>query len=253
MRVVERERKALASAETPIEGVKPLTTFGAMRADALVRLIDGDNPDTEIIVHVSAETLLGDGTGGDGATGDGSVCDGPDGDVDPARCCELQDGPALEDADGEPLGVGRRTRSIPPAIRRALKARDGGCRFPGCASTACVEGHHVHHWSRGGATSMENLVSLCRHHHRLVHEGGFTVEHGGDGAFRFLRPGGREIEAAAPRFAPDACPRRRLVASNEALGLRIDERTGVSLWDGVPMDESMAVEGVLAAGGELEF
>ena len=271
MRVVERERKALASAETPVEGVKPLVTFGAMRADALVRLIDGDNPDTEIIVHVSAETLAGDRTGDHGRTGDESACDGSDGEMDPARCCELQDGPALapetarrlacdagvvrllEDADGEPLSVGRRTRSIPPAIRRALKARDGGCRFPGCASTACVEGHHVHHWSRGGATSMENLVSLCRHHHRLVHEGGFAVEHGGDGAFRFLRPGGRAIEAAAPRFARDGCARRRLVASNEALGLRIDERTGVSLWDGVPMDESMAVEGVLAAGGELEL
>jgi len=250
MRVVEVERKELACAETPIEGVKVLTTFGSMRADALVRLIDGDNPDTEIIVHVSAETLTGDAHTG---------------------CCELEHGPAvpsesarrlacdagivrlLEDADGEPLSVGRRTRSIPPALRRALKARDGGCRFPGCASTAWVEGHHVHHWAQGGETSMQNLVSLCRHHHRLVHDGGFCVEHDGGGAFRFLRPNGQAIAAAAPHVAIDGCPRRRLVDSNLALGLRIDEETGVSLWDGVPMDEGMAVEGVLAAGGEFEF
>jgi len=250
LRVVERERKELACAETPVEGVEPLTTFGAMRADAIVRLVDGDSPDTEIVVHVSAETLADDAHTG---------------------CCELEDGPVLpaesarrlacdagivkllEDADGEPLGVGRRTRSIPPAIRRALKVRDRGCRFPGCASTARVEGHHVHHWARGGPTSMENLVSLCRHHHRLVHEGGFSVQHGGDGAFRFLRPNGQAIAAAVPPVALDGCPRRRLVESNRALGLRIDEETGVSLWDGVPMDESMAVEGVLVAGGEFEF
>jgi hypothetical protein len=64
---------------------------------------------------------------------------------------------------GEVLDVGRRTRSIPPAIRRALWLRDaGGCRFPGCTNTRHLDGHHIEHWADGGATSLDNLVQLCR-------------------------------------------------------------------------------------------
>jgi len=67
-----------------------------------------------------------------------------------------------EDENGEPLSIGRRSRSIPPPMRRALRARDKGCR------------HHIKHWADGGETSLDNLVLLCRHHHHLVHEGGFA-------------------------------------------------------------------------------
>jgi len=70
--------------------------------------------------------------------------------------------------------VGRRTRTIPPAIRRALEARDRGCRFPGCG-LRFTDAHHVTHWADGGETKLENLVLLCRFHHRLVHEEGYTV------------------------------------------------------------------------------
>ena len=250
LQAVDRERKSGASAEAPGDGTPATTTFGAMRADALLRLIDGDNPDTEIVVHVSAETLEDDAAPG---------------------CCEVEDGPALtpesarrlacdagivrltEDEDGEPLSVGRRTRSIPPALRRALKARDRCCRFPGCAAVARVEGHHVRHWARGGETSMDNVVSLCRHHHRLVHEGGFGVEPLGSGTFRFLRPDGREVTGGAPPSGPDGCPRDWLVNANRACGLRIDADTGVPLWEGETMDAGMAVEGVLVATGDLDF
>jgi 5-methylcytosine-specific restriction endonuclease McrA len=78
--------------------------------------------------------------------------------------CELE--------DGNPLDVGRLTRSIPPALRRALNSRDRGCCFPGCDQTRYVDGHHIRHWAKGGATSLANLVSLCRFHHRQVHDGG---------------------------------------------------------------------------------
>jgi 5-methylcytosine-specific restriction endonuclease McrA len=74
------------------------------------------------------------------------------------------------DADGV-LDVGRKTRTIPLSIRRALTARDAGCRFPGCTSRRC-DAHHLTHWADGGATSVDNLVLLCRRHHRAVHEGG---------------------------------------------------------------------------------
>ncbi len=102
------------------------------------------------------------------------------------------------DADGAVLDVGRKTRTIPPSIRRALAARDTGCRFPGCTSRRC-DAHHVHHWVDGGATRLDNLVLLCRRHHRAVHEGGFGVMRGLDGVLTFLRPDGAHLQ-----FAPAA-------------------------------------------------
>src|SRR5829696_1983583 len=103
----------------------------------------------------------------------------------------------MADVRGRPLGVGRKTRSIPPALRRALAARDRGCRFPGCDRTH-VDAHHIHHWARGGTTDLRNLVQLCRHHHRLVHEGGFAVERRPGGAIVFRRPDGRPIAGCPP-------------------------------------------------------
>jgi hypothetical protein len=75
-----------------------------------------------------------------------------------------------------PLSVGRATRTIPAHIRTALVLRDQGCRFPGCdRSPAWTDGHHIIHWSDGGPTALENLVSLCRPHHRAVHEQGWRI------------------------------------------------------------------------------
>ena len=100
-------------------------------------------------------------------------------------------------ADGAVLDGGRKTRTIPPSIRRALAARDTGCRFPGCTSRRC-DAHHLHHWAHGGATNLDNLVLLCRRHHRAVHEGGFAVIHGLDGVLTFLRPDGAPLQVAPP-------------------------------------------------------
>jgi hypothetical protein len=126
----------------------------------------------------------------------------------------------VEDDNGEPLNVGRKTRSIPPAIMRALHRRDGGCRFPGCTCTQFVDGHHIHHWADGGETKLSNLVLLCRFHHRLVHEGGFAIQVLDDGALRFLR-----------------------------LGLDITPRTIVSRWRGERMDYDIAIEGLMRRDG----
>jgi hypothetical protein len=157
----------------------------------------------EIVLHVSAEMLSPAATdsSGNGAAG--------------ATHCELEDGPAvsaetarrlacdaslvaiIEDAQGEPLDVGRKTRTIPPAIRRALAARDGGCVYPGCTHKRYVDGHHLQHWADGGVTKLANLVTLCRFHHRAVHEGGIRVERLADGAWRFTHPGGEAFESLA--------------------------------------------------------
>jgi hypothetical protein len=103
-----------------------------------------------------------------------------------------------EDETGEPLSVGRKTRAEPPAIRRALQIRDGHCRFPGCTSTR-VDAHHIIHWADGGETSMDNLMLVCRHHHRLLHEGGFSCERLSDGRFVFRDPRGRQLPACGRR------------------------------------------------------
>jgi hypothetical protein len=108
------------------------------------------------------------------------------------------------------LRLGRKTRSVPPALRRALNARDGGCTFPGCTARRFVDAHHVEHWADGGPTDLDNLLLLCRHHHRLVHEGGYTVTITGR-SVAFHRPDGRRIEPcpAPPRHRPRSLPPRR--------------------------------------------
>jgi hypothetical protein len=148
-----------------------------------------------------------------------------------------------EDAQGEPLSVGRKTRSIPPAIRRALRRRDGGYRFPGCCATRFVDAHHVHHWADGGETKLNNLVLLCRRHHRLLHEGGFGVAVHPSGTFRFTLPNGKAIPEA-----PDGRSRgnvEEILAANGANGLHITAQTAVPDWWGEEMDHQMAVQGLL--------
>jgi hypothetical protein len=88
----------------------------------------------------------------------------------------------------EPLSVGRASRTIPASIRTALQLRDQGCRFPGCdRPPAWTDGHHIIHWVDGGPTALENLVSLCRPHHRRVHEEGWRI-HVADGIAKVELP-----------------------------------------------------------------
>jgi hypothetical protein len=98
-----------------------------------------------------------------------------------------------EGPDGSILDVGRRTRTVPTPIRRALSTRDVHCCFPGCTGCRC-DAHHITHWADGGATSLDNLMLLCRRHHTLVHEGGLTIERDARGGVVFTRPDGREIQ-----------------------------------------------------------
>ncbi len=87
------------------------------------------------------------------------------------------------------LNLGRRTRTVSAPLRRTLEARDRGCRFPGCGSRF-TDAHHIRHWADGGETSLRNCILLCRHHHRLVHEGGWSVEPRGEGRVIFFDPRG---------------------------------------------------------------
>lgn len=134
----------------------------------------------------------------------------------------------IHDGDGTVLNVGRRTRTIPPAIRRALAARDKTCRFPGCTSRRC-DAHHIEHWSDGGSTRLDNLMLLCRRHHRAVHEGGFRVTSGEGGLFRFHQPDGTRLPnpatAAVPVDLADVPP-----------------VSPPPTWDGTPLDLAWAID-----------
>ena len=182
---MERQYAEDVSAETSEDIERePIST---RRADALAEVaetymnsepVPNSTADRyQVVVHVSAETSL------DGP----HIEDGPHVSAETSRriACDASLLGIKEDENGEPLSIGRKTRAIPPAMRRALRMRDKGCRFPGCTNDRFVDGHHIKHWADGGETSLDNLVLLCRHHHHLVHEGGFACEKSKDGEVEF--------------------------------------------------------------------
>jgi Domain of unknown function (DUF222)/HNH endonuclease len=211
------------------------------RAEALVALSDaalasGDDraggERYQVVVHVDSDALAND----DGEGGC-ALDDGPAIAPETARrlACDASV-VAISEREGHPMRVGRKTRTIPPAVRRALRARDRGCRFPGCENRRFVDAHHVQHWARGGETRLDNLVLLCCHHHRLVHEGGYAV----DERMRFYDRWGRRIQVA-PRLPP----------GNPAELLRHERAAAIgpntcASGDGEEMDLDLAVD-VLAA------
>ncbi len=105
-------------------------------------------------------------------------------------CCDGSLVPVVEDANRNPLNVGRKHRVVQPALRRALLSRDKFCRFPGCTHEKWLAAHHVMHWADGGETSLDNTILLCSKHHRLLHEGGFEIKTGADGEWHFRNASG---------------------------------------------------------------
>lgn len=155
--------------------------------------------------------------------------------------CDAGIVPMVHGPDGETLDVGRRTRTISPALRRALWARDGGCRFPGCTHRLYIHAHHIQHWAHGGPTSAENLVLLCSAHHRLLHEGGFTVSRSTDN-LQFHDPRGRPVDRhPTPVPVSDWTDLTAWTSGSE-----IDPDTNLSGWDGRDVDYDAAVTSLLS-------
>lgn len=188
----------------------------------------------EVVVHIDAEVLTHRGAGRCEMEHHTAIAS------ETARrlCCDGGIVATVDGPRGEPLTIGRRTRSISPALRRALMSRDRGCRFPGCPATHRLHGHHVRHWAEGGETGLDNLVLLCPVHHRLVHEGGFDVRRLDDGVLRFTAPNGNPVRAPAPR---EASSPGTVAAQNDALGLTIDSETAMAHWHGERIDYDHAV------------
>lgn len=205
----------------------------------------------QVVVHVDASELAAGGAS----------------EQEPAGTCQLEDGQLLHpetarrlacdasvvrilERDGRPLSVGRRTRSVPPALRRALGSRDRCCRFPGCTQRRFLHAHHIEHWAHGGATELSNLVHLCRFHHRLVHEGGYTLERvGREGRLRFKRPSGRVIPAV-PSIGPLHGP--SLERRNRRSGLAVRPDTCTSRWTGERLDLALGVDALVTSDVRLE-
>jgi hypothetical protein len=129
----------------------------------------------------------------------GHVEDG--GPVDPATvqmiACNATISAMLHDANGTLLNVGRRTRKPSAALRRAVRERDRyRCRFPGCEYRR-VDLHHIVFWANGGQTSLENLICLCKRHHRIVHDTGIIISTAADG-FTFFLADGTPVPDAPP-------------------------------------------------------
>jgi hypothetical protein len=228
----------------------PKPEWGQRRADALAVLAESflahgpaalpGGERQQIVVHVDAATLE------ERTAGRCEFEDGPSIAAETARrlACDASMVRIVEDERGEPLDVGRKTRSIPPALRRALNSRDQGCCFPGCTQTRYVDGHHIRHWAEGGETRLANLVSLCRFHHRQVHEGGMTVERLDDGAWRFARTIGRytdTFDSVAPGHSAVLGDWRQLVAAHDAAGIRIHSSTAATRWRGETIDYGQAM------------
>jgi len=196
----------------------------------------------QVMVHVSAETLDSDVSAETSETETAHIEEGPHVSAETSRriCCDTSIGRLVEDKNGEPLSIGRKSRVIPPPMRRALKARDKNCRFPGCTHQHFIDGHHIKHWSDGGDTSLNNLVQLCRFHHRLVHEGGFGCDKDQDGRVVFSNEIGMPINESDHKLPP--IKDNVVVYLKEKLEDRhIHSQTCVTKWDGEKIDRNLAV------------
>ena len=195
----------------------------------------------QVMVHLDQEVLGADGSWS------ATLEDGSRVSAETLRRVSCDCGLVAVGHDGEALNIGRRTRSIPPAIRRALMLRDRGCAFPGCSHTRFVHAHHIEHWLHGGKTSVDNLVSLCTFHHHMVHEGGWKIIVESDGLLSFESPVGwvmvpqplRERVEEAVAWLHGWAARHKLELSPEVNEPR---------WEGERPNYSDAVETLLDAG-----
>jgi len=224
---------------------------GAARADALLAMAEsflctGLVPTTgaehyQVVIHTEAAALEADGEGS----------------------CHLEEGLALSadtvrrlacgaslvwlvsDQEGSPVAVSEKAQALPRWLRRAVRARDGGCVFPTGAGGRCgmapeyCDVHHVVFQSQGGAHSTRNCRMLCRYHHHLVHEGGFRMALLEDGSFQVRRPDGSVIPTRPPPHpeAPEPLERPGLEAKGSW-----------ALSNGGPMDLGLTVDALLCVG-----
>jgi 5-methylcytosine-specific restriction endonuclease McrA len=246
--VLYQRGRAAGAATRVADPIADRPTMGQQQADALALLaeaalhneLDPGAPGEryQVVVHVDATVLADPDQPGQSVLEDGARVSA---ETSRRLACDASRVVMRHDEDGRTLEVGARTRTIPPALRRALHHRDQGCRFPGCG-LPFGQGHHVRHWAQGGPTTLSNLAMLCRRHHRAVHEQGYQVDRQPDGALRFRRPDGRPLLEVPPPAAVPADPVQALRAQHEAQGLRLHARTTCPSWLGERLDVGYAID-----------
>ncbi|HEU4367865.1 MAG TPA: DUF222 domain-containing protein, partial [Methylomirabilota bacterium] len=228
------------------EGDPP--TMEQQQADALALLAEtalhhGIDPGApgeryQVVVHVDAEVLADPDAPGQSALEDGARV--PAG-TSQRLACDASRVVMRHGRDGRVVEVDARTRTIPPALRRALHYRDRGCRFPGCG-VRVGQGHHIRHWAHGGPTTLSNLALLCRRHHRAVHEEGYQLDRHADGELRFRRPDGRPLPDVPPPPEMSADPVQILRARHDAAGLALHAHTATPSWLGERLNVGYAID-----------
>ncbi|HEY7519982.1 MAG TPA: DUF222 domain-containing protein [Methylomirabilota bacterium] len=224
-----------------------IPTWGQQQADGLALVAEtalhhGMDPGApgeryQVVVHVDAAVLVnGDALGQ-------SILDGARVSAETSQrlACDASRVVMRHDAAGNITEVGARTRTIPPTLRRALEHRDQGCRFPGCGSRF-GQGHHIRHWAHGGPTTLSNLATLCRPHHRAVHEEGYKLTREASGDLCFRTPQGWKVPVVPVAAAVPADPVGELRAQNNASGFPIDARTSMPSWLGERLDLGYAID-----------
>jgi hypothetical protein len=226
-------------AETPLEQ-QQADALGLIAESALHHGIDPGAPGEryQVVVHVDAPVLADPDAPGQSALEGGVRVSA---ETSQRLACDASRVVMQHDRSGRVVEVAARTRTIPPALRRALHYRDRGCRFPGCG-VRFGQGHHIRHWAHGGRTTLSNLAMLCNRHHRAVHEDGYQVERQPDGELQFRRPDGWVIPDVPPAPELPEDPEAAIRARNEAEGPRLHSRTAMPLWRGERLDRGYAID-----------
>ena len=236
----QRRRDTEPEADPPTMVQQQADALALLAETALHHGLDPGAPGEryQVVVHVDAEVLADADQPGQSVLEDGARV--PAG-TSQRLACDASRVVMRHDSDGRVVEVGARTRTIPPALRRALHHRDHGCRFPGCG-VRVAQGHHIRHWARGGPTTLSNLALLCRRHHRAVHEEGYHVDRTPDGALHFRRPDGRTLPEVPPPCDVPADPVRLLRSRHEAEGRVLRATTATPGWFGERLDVGWALD-----------
>jgi 5-methylcytosine-specific restriction endonuclease McrA len=228
------------SAETPAFEHQQADALALVAETALHHGIDPGIPGEryQVVVHVDAPVLVDADAPGQSVLEGGAHVSA---ETSQQLACDASRVVMQHDRSGRVVEVGARTRTIPPAIRRALHHRDRGCRFPGCG-IGFGQGHHIRHWAQGGPTTLSNLAMLCRRHHRAVHEEGYRVERLLTGELQFRRPNGSVLTDVPPAPGVPDDPVESLRELNDEVGLVLDARTITPTWRGERLDVVYAID-----------
>jgi 5-methylcytosine-specific restriction endonuclease McrA len=233
-------RVAEPAADAPTRAQQQADALALLAETALHHELDPGAPGEryQVVVHVDAVVLADPGQPGQCVLEDGARVSS---ETSRRLACDASRVVMRHDLAGRLVEVGARTRTIPPALRRALQHRDRSCRFPGCG-VQVGQGHHVRHWAQGGPTTLSNLALLCRRHHRAVHEEGYQLERLASGALRFRRPDGRPLPEVPPPASVPADPVGALRVQHDAQGIRLHARTACARWLGERLDVGWAID-----------